>query len=147
MRSFARRLQLIACALALATLGTSAFAADYTNGPVVVRTAIRTVDGHFGDYVHWLDTVWVKQEDAAKKAGLITGYQVLFTQPRSPQDADVYLVEFFPNWAAFDGIDAKEEAISKQIWGSLKQAASGESERGKIRTILGSEVMQAVTLK
>ena len=147
MKSFNRRLQIIGCALALAAIGTSAFAADYTNGPVVVRTAIRTVDGHFDDYVHWLDTVWVKQEEAAKKAGLITGYQVLFAQPRGPQDADVYLVEFFPNWAAFDGMDAKEEAISKQIWGSLKQAATGEADRGKIRTILGSEAMQAVTLK
>lgn len=147
MKSFNRRLQIIGCALALASMGTSAFAADYTNGPVVVRTAIRTVDGHFDDYVHWLDTVWVKQEEAAKKAGLITGYQVLFAHPRAPQDADIYLVEFFPNWAAFDGMDAKEEAISKQIWGSLKQAATSEADRGKIRTILGSEAMQAVTLK
>ena len=147
MQSFARRLQVISCALLLAAAGTSAFAADYTDGPVVVRSAVRTVDGHFDDYVHWLDTVWKKQEEAMKKAGIITGYTVLFAQPRGPQDPDIYLVEFYPNWAAFDGIDKKSEAISRQIWGSLKQASATEAARGKIRTILGSEVMQGVTLK
>jgi hypothetical protein len=147
MQSLARRLPVIGCALLLASIGTSAFAADYTDGPVVVRTAVRTVDGHFDDYVHWLDTVWVKQEEAAKKAGILTDYKVLFAQPRGPNDADIYLVEFFPNWAAFDGIDTKMDAISKQIWGSLKQASASEASRGKIRTILGSEVMQQVTLK
>lgn len=147
MQSFARRFPVIGCALLLASLGTSAFAADYTDGPVVVRTAIRTVDGHFDDYVHWLDTVWKKQEEAAKKAGILTGYTVLFAQPRGPKDADIYLVEFYPNWAAFDGIDQKMERIGKQIWGSRKQASAGEVSRGKIRTILGSEVVQEVTLK
>lgn len=149
MRSITRRLQVIGSALLLATVATGAFAngTDYNDGPVVVRTAIRTVDGHFDDYMHWLDTVWRQQEEAAKKAGLITDYKVLVAQPRGPQDADIYLIEFFPNWAAFDGIGTKMDAISKQVWGSLKQAATEESGRGKIRTILGSEVMQEAELK
>jgi len=147
MQSVTRRLQVIGCALLLGTIGIGAFAADYTDGQVVARTAIRTVDGHFDDYVHWLDTDWKRQEEAMKKAGIITGYTVLFAQPRGPQDADIYLVEFYPNWAAFDGIDKKAEAVSKQIWGSLKQASATEAARGKIRTILGSEAVQEVTLK
>lgn len=147
MQSLTRRLQVFGCALLLGTIGTGAFAADYTDGQVVVRTAVRTVDGHFDDYVHWLDTDWKRQEEAMKKAGIITGYTVLFAQPRGPQDPDIYLVEFYPNWAAFDGIDKKADAISKQIWGSLKQASATEAARGKIRTILGSEAMQEVALK
>ena len=147
MHTFGRRFQIIGCALLLASIGTSAFAADYTQGQVVVRTAIRTVDGHFDDYMHWLDTMWKKQEEAAKKAGIITNYTVLVAQPRGPKDPDIYLVEFYPNWAAFDGIDQKMEVISKQIWGSLKQASAGEASRGNMRTILGSEVMQEATLK
>ena len=149
MRSITRRLQVIGSALLLAAVATGAFAngTDYNDGPVVVRTAVRTVDGHFDDYMHWLDTVWRQQEEAAKKAGLITDYKVLVAQPRGPQDADIYLIEFFPNWAAFDGIGTKMDAISKQVWGSLKEAATEESGRGKIRTILGSEVMQEAQLK
>lgn len=149
MQSITRRLQVIGSALLLATIATAVFAngTDYNDGVVVSRTAIRTVDGHFDDYMHWLDTVWKKQEEAAKKAGILTDYKVLVAQPRGPQDPDIYLIEFYPNWATFDGIGAKMDAISKQIWGSLKQSNSEESGRGKIRTILGTEVMQEAELK
>ena len=149
MQSMIRRLQIIGSALLLATVATAAFAngTDYNDGQVVSRTAIRTVDGHFDYYMHWLDTVWKKQEDAAKKAGILTGYRVLVAQPRGPQEPDIYLVEFYPNWAAFDGIGGKMDAVAKQIWGSLKETNTQEAVRGKIRTVLGTEVMQEAELK
>lgn len=149
MQSITRRLHVIGSALLLATVATAAFAngTDYNDGVVVSRTAVRTVDGHFDEYMHWLDTVWKKQEEAAKKAGILTDYKVLVAQPRGPQDPDIYLIEFYPNWATFDGIGGKMDAISKQVWGSLKESATQEADRGKIRTILGSEVMQEAELK
>lgn len=149
MQSITRRLQVIGSALLLATFATGVFAngTDYNDGLVVSRTAVRTVDGHFDDYMHWLDTVWKKQEEAAKKAGILTDYKVLVAQPRGPQDPDIYLVEFYPNWATFDGIGGKMEAIAKQIWGTVKESNTEEADRGKVRTILGSEVMQEATLK
>ena len=97
--------------------------------------------------MHWLDTVWKKQEEAAKKAGILTDYRVLVAQPRGPHDPDIYLIEYYPNWATFDGIGGKMDAISKQIWGSLKEAGTEEVGRGKIRTILGTETMQVAELK
>src|SRR5690242_18254516 len=99
MRPFIRRLQVIGSAVLLATIATGAFAngTDYNDGPVVSRTAIRTVDGHFDDYMHWLATAWRQQEEAAKKAGIITDYKVLVAQPRGPRDPDIYLIEFYPN--------------------------------------------------
>jgi len=149
MQASTRRLQVIGSALLLATISTGVFAngTDYNDGAVISRTAIRTVDGHFNDYMHWLDTVWKKQEEAAKKAGILTDYKVLVAQPRGPQDPDIYLVEFYPNWATFDGIGTKMDAISKQLAGSLEEADTQEASRGKIRTILGTEVMQEAALK
>ncbi|HEV2271693.1 MAG TPA: hypothetical protein VGR92_19755 [Steroidobacteraceae bacterium] len=149
MQPFLRRLQVIGSTLILATLATGAFAngADYNDGLVVSRTAVRTVDGHFDDYMHWLDTVWKQEEEAAKKAGILTDYKVLVAQPRGPQDPDIYLIEFYPNWATFDGIGGKMDAIAKQIWGSLKETNTQEAGRGKIRTILGTEIMQEAELK
>jgi hypothetical protein len=44
---------------------------DYNDGPVINVAAIRTVDGHFDDYMHWLATVYKQEQEAAKKAGLI----------------------------------------------------------------------------
>jgi hypothetical protein len=149
MQSFTRRLQVIGCTLLLATAAATALAdgADYTDGPVVSTTAIRTVDGHFNDYMHWLDTVWKEQEEASKKAGILTGYKVLVAQPRSTRDPDIYLVEYYPNWATFDGIGKRLDAISKQLAGSVKNADAQEAGRAKIRTILGTEVMQEAALK
>ena len=58
---------------ALLTIGLSpavfADGRDYSDGPVINVASIRTVDGHFDDYLHWLATGFKKQQEAAKKAG------------------------------------------------------------------------------
>ena len=140
----------VACSLlSLATLTTAALAdgANYNDGPVVNVAAIRTVDGHFDDYMKWLATTFKKQEEAAKKAGLILGYHVYVAQPKGPNDPDVYLVIEFKNWAALDGLGGKLDAVSAQIEGSVEKANQSEAARGKIRTVLGSETIQEAMLK
>lgn len=135
--------------LSVTMFATLAYAdgTSYSDGPVVNVAAIRTVDGHFDDYMKWLATTWKKQEEAAKKAGLITKYQVLIVQPQGPNDPDIYLVTEFKNWAAFDGLGGKLDAVSTQIEGSLDKANQSESDRGKIRTVMGSKNMQVAELK
>jgi hypothetical protein len=135
--------------LLFATFATLAYAdgRNYTDGPVVNVTAIKTMDGHFDDYMQWLATTWKKQQEAAKKAGLITKYQVTIGQPQGPNDPDIYLVVEYKNWAAFDGLGSKLDAVSAQIEGSLEKANQAQSERAKIRTVLGSKTMQVAELK
>ena len=132
-----------------ATFTTLAFAdgRNYNDGPVVNVSAIKTVDGHFDDYMQWLETSWKKQEEAAKKAGLITKYQVLVAQPQGPNDPDIYLVVEYKNWAAFDGLGGKFDAVSAQVEGSVEKANQSEVDRSKIRTVLGSKTMQVAELK
>src|ERR1700755_1781774 len=129
--------------------GSAAFAngRDYNDGPVVNVSAIRTMDGHFDDYMHWLATAWKKQEEASKKAGLILDYHVYTAEPHGPNDPDIYLVVTYKNWAALDGIGAKFDAVSEQLEGSLDKADQAEAARVKIRTILGSQTIQETTLK
>src|SRR6202035_1134003 len=129
-----------------ATLGY-ADARTYTVGPVLNVSAIKTVDGHFDDYMQWLATTWKKQEEASKKAGLITKYQVLVVQPQGPNDPDIYLVVEYKNWAAFDGLGSKLDAVSAQVEGSLEKANQAQADRAKIRTVLGSKTMQVAELK
>jgi hypothetical protein len=133
----------------LATFATLAYAdgRNYTDGPVVNVSAVKTVDGHFDDYMQWLATTWKKQEEAAKKAGLITKYQVMVVQPQGPNDPDIYLVVEYKNWAAFDGLGSKLDAVSAQVEGSLEKANQAQADRAKIRTILGSRTMQVAELK
>jgi hypothetical protein len=135
--------------LLFATFATVAYAdgRNYTDGPVVNVSAIKTVDGHFDDYMQWLATSWKKQQEAAKKAGIITKYQIMIVQPQGPNDPDIYLVVEYKNWAAFDGLGGKLDAVSAQVEGSLEKANQAQSDRAKIRTVLGSKTMQVAELK
>ena len=88
MNRINRILCLAGAALSLGSLTTLAYGdgRDWNDGPVQNVSFIRTVDGHFDDYMHWLATGWKKQEEAAKKAGLIIDYHVYTAEPRSAND-------------------------------------------------------------
>jgi len=148
--SLKNRLTAVA-ALAFLTLTSFAALADdhaYTDdGPVMNVSYIRTVDGKFDEYMDWLRTTWKPQNEAAKQAGHLQSYQVIFTEPRSPDEADLLLVLTFKNWAALDGALAKNDAITKQFEGSVKAANDAQYDRSKIRTVLGSSTMQVLNLK
>jgi len=139
----------IAALPALAILTTPAWAdgKDWNDGPVVNSAYIRTVDGHFDEYMHWLATTYKKQQEAAKAAGLITNYRVLVVEARSPQDPDIILVTEFKNWAALDHIGGKLDQVSAKVEGSVEAAAKSEADRAKIRTVLGSRTSQEAILK
>jgi len=149
MTSFTKGFCLSGALLFCGALSTASYAdgTHYSDGPVVNVAAIRTVDGHFDDYMKWLATTWKKQSEAGKKAGLILSYRVLLVEPRGPNDPDVYLVTEFKNWAALDGLGGKFDAVSTQIEGSLEKANQSQSDRAKIRTVLGSQTMQTAELK
>jgi hypothetical protein len=144
-----RRFCAFAALPALAALTTSAWAdgRDWNDGPVVNSAYIRTVDGHFDDYMHWLATTYKKQQDAAKTAGLITSWRVLLVEARTPQDPDIILVTEYKNWAALDHLGGKLDQVSTQIEGSVEAANKSEVDRAKIRTVLGSRTSQEAILK
>lgn len=135
--------------VALSTLTSPAYAdgKDWNDGPVINVASIRTVDGHFDDYMHWLATTYKKQQEAAKKAGLITAYRVIVVEARGPNEPDILLVTEFKNWAALDHLGSKFDQVSAQIEGSVEAAAKSEAERAKIRTVLGSRTEQEAILK
>jgi hypothetical protein len=143
----------VVCALAallgLSSLSTLAYAdgRDWSDGPVINVAAIRTIDGHFDDYMHWLATAYKKQQEAAKKAGLISGYRVLVVEPRGPNDPDIYLVTEFKNWAALDNLGGKLDKVLAETEGSVENANRSEADRAKIRTVLGSRTEQEAILK
>ena len=143
--------QIAACAalLGLACASTAVLADDhaYTDGPVVNVAFIRTEYGKFDDYLKFLDGTWKATQEAAKKAGLVISYRVITVQPRGENDPDIYLVTNYKNWAAFDGLTAKMDAIMKQVEGSLDSADQHAVERGKIRRVLGEYTGQELILK
>jgi hypothetical protein len=143
--------RLAACAafvcLAFTSLAVVADERPYTEGSVVNVAGIRTEYGHFDDYMKFLATTWKQEMEASKKAGIITDYQVLTVEARGADDPDIYLVITYKNWAAFDGIAAKNDAMAKQVYGSVTASNQASVDRGKIRRTLGSATMQVLNLK
>lgn len=143
--------KIAACAAfpVLAMAGAAALADDhvYTEGNVVNVARIRTEYGKFDEYMKYLDTTWKAEQEAAKKAGFILDYQVITVEARSDNDPDLLLVTTYKNWAAIDGLTEKNDAVAKQIEGSVAASNQGASDRNKIRRILGSSTMQVLNLK
>lgn len=135
--------------VALIGLSQLALAADrpYTEGPVSEVSSIRTVDGMFDDYMAWLAGPWKQYMEELKKGGVITGYRVYTTTPRTPNEPDLYLEVIYKNMAALDGLDAKSDAISEKVFGSMQKANSDTVARGKMRTVVGSEIIREVNFK
>src|ERR1700736_1196973 len=133
-----------AALLVATTLTTAAFAdgRDWNDGPVINVVSIRTVDGHFDDYMHWLATSYKKQQNAAKAAGLITAWRVIVIEARGPSEPDILLVTEYKNWAALDHLGGKFDQVLAQVEGSVEKANQSEADRAKIRTVLGSPGQQ-----
>ncbi|HVS24087.1 MAG TPA: hypothetical protein VMU03_10225 [Gammaproteobacteria bacterium] len=138
-----------AAAAAFVCLSFAVFAEDhpYSEGAVVNVARIRTVDGHFDDYMKWLATEWKKQQEIAKKLGYIVGYEVMTVEARSADDADILLVTRYKNWAALDGALAKGDETIKQLGRTNDQSNKEQAGRASIRRVLGSSTMQVLDLK
>jgi len=130
-----------------ANLTASADEHPYSEGPVVNVASIRTHEGKFDEYMAWLSTTWKKMQEESKKRGYIVDYEVLTVESRGPDDPNIYLVITYKNWAALDGSIAKGDEISKAVEGSVAAANKSQSDRDKIRRVLGSQTMQQLVLK
>ena len=138
--------------LSAALLGGSGVVAAqehaYTEGQVVEVTSVKVQDGQFENYMKFLDGPYKASMEAAKKAGLVTDYGVYGAQAHNPQEADLYLVVFYPNMAVFDGMQAKMDAITAKATGlNITQAEEASGNRSKtMRTILGQELLRELKL-
>jgi hypothetical protein len=134
---------------AFVVMGGVASAADrpYTEGPVVNVSAIRTMPGMFDDYMAWIAGPYKQAMEAQKAAGIILGYTVYATTPRGPDDPDLYLVTTYKNMAALDDMSAKLDPIYEKLQGSLAEQNKAYIDRGKMRTVLGDELIRELKLK
>jgi hypothetical protein len=120
----------------------------YTEGQVVQVTSVKVKDGQFENYMKFLDGPYKATMEGAKKAGLVTDYGVYGAQPHNPNEADLYLVVFYPNMAVFDGMQAKMDAITSKATGmSVAQSEEAAGKRSEtMRTILGEEQLRELKL-
>jgi hypothetical protein len=149
MRLKTRALGALAGLFAFVALGATAIAADrpYTDGPVTIVSSIRTEPGAFDDYMAWLAGPYKQAMEAQKAAGVILGYSVYYTAPRGPDDPDLYLTTTYKNMAALDDMNAKLDPIYEKLQGSMAEQNKAYVARGKMRTVLGDEMIREMVLK
>lgn len=150
MKMMSRALGALVGVFGLVAMGGTAVAADrpYTEGPVSVVTSVRVEPGMDDAYMSWLQSGWKKGMEAQKAAGIVLGYAVYATQARSPSDPDLYLVVTYKNMASFDGLDDRVDPVMEKTFNANQQQMSQAGiERGKMRTILGSEMIREMMLK
>ena len=133
--------------LALPAIAADANAPSFENGPVWDFAQIKTKDGHFDDYMHWLATEWKSQEEALKKAGVITDYKVYIVQNPRTDEPDVVLAQQYKNMAVFDTPMAQQYALQAKIAGSIAKANQQQAARGSLRTIMGDPMVREAILK
>jgi len=141
-----------AVAASLTLLALPAIAADnnapsFENGPVWDLAQVKTKDGHFDDYMHWLATEWKSQEEALKKAGVIMDYKVYIVQNPRNDEPDLILAQEYKNMAAFDTPMAQQYAMQAKIAGSIARSNAQQAARGSIRTIMGDPMVREAILK
>jgi hypothetical protein len=134
---------------AMAGLASVAVASDkpYSEGPVSIVTSIRTEPGMFESYMKYLSTTYKQMMEENKKAGTIVDYRVYTTSPRTADDPNMYLVVTYKNMAALDGLSDKVDAVQQRLIGSQEVRDQQAIERGKMRTMLGTEMIREQVLK
>jgi hypothetical protein len=135
---------------ALALFAGSATLADdrpYTEGHVINLSFIKVKPGQFDAYMKYLATTYKPLMEEQKKAGLIVDYTIFASQASSPQDADLILSITYANWAAFDGLEQKTEAMLAKAFGSRDKMNQAAVDREAMRQVLGEENVQELILK
>lgn len=123
----------------------------YTDGPVTEVAYIRVEYGHFEEYVAWLNSTWKPVMEGAKKAGLIIDYKVCRASPKSPDQANIFLMITYKDMAAFGGDigdkAADLDAVAEKVIGSTEVQNKARVFRNEYRKVLGTELIRELILK
>jgi len=119
----------------------------YTEGSVWSITMVRVKPGMLDVYLRDVLPLRKKIDDEAKKQGLILSDHILSGSASRKEDFDVMFLTEYKNWAAFDGISAKYDAIESSIIGSQEKQVQLMTKRMEVREILGEKTMQELIMK
>ena len=132
----------------VATTGTTvAEDRPYAEGTVSVVSSIRTEPGQNETYMKYLATTYKQLMEEQKKAGIIVDWSVFTARPRTPDGPNLYLVTTYKNLAAMDGLQDKTDAIQEKFIGNQEARDAAMVARGKMRSMVGSEVIRKVEFK
>src|SRR5215467_588125 len=119
----------------------------YTEGSLWFITMVRVKPGMLDVYMREVLPLRKKINDEAKKQGLILSNHILSGSASGRDDFDVMFLTEYKNWAAFDGISAKYDAIVGKVIGSEEKQAQLMTKRTEVREIMGEKTMQELIIR
>ena len=137
----------IATGMLLASPLARAEEKPYTEATVWTITLVRVKPGMLDTYLHEIVPVRKRIDDEAKKAGLLISSHILSGAAANRDDFDVMFLDEFKNWAAFDGINAKFEAMADKLIGNEEKRTQLMVKRTEVREITGNKIMQELLPK
>ena len=119
----------------------------YKEGSVWALTFIKVKPGMFDVYMRDVGPIRKQVMDEAKKQGLVLSYKLFGGISANHADWDVLFMDEYRNWAAFDGLAEKFEAIEVKLIGNEEKRTRLMIKRTDVREIVGEKVMQELILQ
>jgi hypothetical protein len=145
--------RIVVGALALSVVAAAALTVHaqvkrpYRDGTVWNVTFVRMKPGMDTAYLNYLASDWKRNQEAAKKEGLIVSYKVLSTEAHSPDDWNLILMTEVKDLASMEANQDKADALSQKLVGDDQKQMQGYKDRSEIREITGVRLAREVVLE
>jgi len=119
----------------------------YRNGSVWNVSMIRMKPGMDTAYLNYIATDWKRNQEAAKKEGLLLSYRVLQTEAHNPNDWNLLLMTEYKDLASLEANQDKADALAQRVIGDDQKQMQGYKERTEIREVMGDRLAREIVLE
>lgn len=119
----------------------------YRNGSVWNVAFIRVKPGMDTAYLTYLANDWKRNQEAAKKEGLIMSHKVLTTEAHGAADFNLMLMTEYKDLATMEANEAKADNLAQQVVGNDAKQMQGYKERLEIREVLQDRLAREIILE
>jgi len=119
----------------------------YRNGSVWNVSMIRMKPGMDTAYLNYIATDWKRNQEAAKKEGLLLSYRVLQTEAHNPNDWNLLLMTEYKDLASLEANQDKADALAQKVIGDDQKQMQGYKERTEIREVMGDRLAREIVLE
>jgi hypothetical protein len=119
----------------------------YRNGSVWNVSMIRIKPGMDTAYLNYIATDWKRNQEAAKKEGLLLSYRVLQTEAHNPNDWNLLLMTEYKDLASLEANQDKADALAQKVVGDDQKQMQGYKERSEIREVMGDRLAREIVLE
>jgi hypothetical protein len=150
MRSSTRVLGPALVAAAIIAAGLSVYAQvsrPYHDGAVWQISFVRVKPGMDAAYMNYLASDWKRNQETAKKEGLILSYKVITTEAHGNSDWNLMLMVEYKDLASMEAGDDKADALVQRVVGDDQKQMQGYRDRLEIREVMATRLSREIILE